>query len=202
MNDAIKMQISAFVDGELPQNEAELLLRRLCQDRELRQQAAEYLAMGRIMRGERALTGMAALRDRIAVTLDEPGFEEGAAVATSTAPRFMRSLAGVAIAASVALVAILGLQQMSVDTQPDAATSPGVADAADRIYTVPDGAEDRLADYRRSHNRSSSYVGAPSLSPELVRYDVSDELPPADEPPALDDDAEPESDSAGATTAP
>ena len=37
MNDGIKMQISAFVDGELPDNEAELLLRRLSQDLDLRQ---------------------------------------------------------------------------------------------------------------------------------------------------------------------
>ena len=70
MNDAIRMQISAFVDGELPQNEAELLLRRLCQDGALRQQAAEYMAVGRIMRGERTVAGMAQLRQRIAAELD------------------------------------------------------------------------------------------------------------------------------------
>ena len=63
MNDAIKTQISAFVDGELPQNEAELLLRRMSHDKELRQQAAEYLALGRAMRGEKTLAGMATLRD-------------------------------------------------------------------------------------------------------------------------------------------
>ena len=45
MNDGIKMQISAFVDGELPEAEAQLLLRRLSQDAELRQQAAEYFAI-------------------------------------------------------------------------------------------------------------------------------------------------------------
>ena len=38
MNDALKIQISAFVDGELPENESELLLRRLSQDIALRQQ--------------------------------------------------------------------------------------------------------------------------------------------------------------------
>ena len=32
MNEGIEMQISAFVDGELPENEAELLLRRMSQD--------------------------------------------------------------------------------------------------------------------------------------------------------------------------
>jgi negative regulator of sigma E activity len=44
------MQVSAFVDGELPENEAELLVRRLSQDAVLRQQVAEYLAIGRIRR--------------------------------------------------------------------------------------------------------------------------------------------------------
>ena len=73
MNDAIKMQISAFVDGELPQNEAELLLRRLCQDAELRQQAAEYLAMGRVMRGERVVAGLGMLRERVAAAIDDLG---------------------------------------------------------------------------------------------------------------------------------
>ena len=76
MNDGIKMQISAFVDGELPQNEAELLLRRLCQDRELRQQVAEYLAMGRVIRGERSVSGMSTLRGRISASLDDTSLQE------------------------------------------------------------------------------------------------------------------------------
>ena len=105
MNDAIKTQISAFVDGELPQNEAELLLRRLCQDVELRNQAAEYLAMGRAMRGERAIAGMSMLRERVAAAVDDKELQEEFADAEATAPRFMRPLAGVAIAATVALAA-------------------------------------------------------------------------------------------------
>ena len=51
MNEAIRMQLSAFVDGELPENEAEMLLRRLSQDVELRQQVAEFMAIGRALRG-------------------------------------------------------------------------------------------------------------------------------------------------------
>ena len=51
MNDAIKMQISAFVDGELPENEAQLLLRRMSQDRQLRQQAATYLMIEKGLQG-------------------------------------------------------------------------------------------------------------------------------------------------------
>ena len=48
MNDGIRMQISAYVDGELPENEAELLLRRMSQDAELRQEVAEYLGSHRL----------------------------------------------------------------------------------------------------------------------------------------------------------
>ena len=58
MNEALKMQISAFVDGELPENEAELLLRRLSQDAELRQQVSRYLEIGRAIRQERDVAGM------------------------------------------------------------------------------------------------------------------------------------------------
>ena len=64
MNDAIKAQISAYVDGELPDNEAELLVRRMSQDKAMREQAAEYLAVSRALRGERRIPGMEKLRDR------------------------------------------------------------------------------------------------------------------------------------------
>ena len=77
MNDAIKMQISAFVDGELPENEAQLLLRRMSQDRQLRQQAATYLMIGRSLRGERSVAGMTTLRERISAAIDDSVQEEG-----------------------------------------------------------------------------------------------------------------------------
>ena len=73
MNEAIRMQLSAFVDGELPDNEAELLLRRLSQDAELRQHVAEYMAIGRAIRGDTQVAGIDGLRDRIAATIDEDG---------------------------------------------------------------------------------------------------------------------------------
>jgi negative regulator of sigma E activity len=76
MNDAIKTQISAFVDGELPDNESEMLLRRLSQDLELRQQAAEYFAIGRAMKGHRDVKGIATLRERIAAQIGDTEFSE------------------------------------------------------------------------------------------------------------------------------
>ncbi len=176
MNDAIKAQISAFVDGELPQNEAELLLRRLCQDVELRSQAAEYLAMGRAMRGERAIAGMSMLRERVSAAIDDKELQEVFDDAEAAAPRFIRPLAGVAIAATVALAALFGLQQMTDVT--DVETVPGseaVAGAEDGSYTVPEPEYDLLRDYYNRHDASSSHIGFDSINPRLINgYDPGD----------------------------
>jgi hypothetical protein len=175
MNDAIKTQISAFVDGELPQNEAELLLRRLCQDVELRNQAAEYLAMGRAMRGERTIAGMSMLRERVTAAIDDKELQEEFADAEAAAPRFMRPLAGVAIAATVALVALVGLQQMSDVDEVDAGQlSDAILQAVDDSYTVPEPELDLLSDYYNSHDASSSHIGFDSITPRLITYEIRD----------------------------
>ena len=191
MNEAIRTQISAYVDGELPHNEAELLLRRMCQDRELRQQAAEYLALGRAMRGERLVAGTDRLRNRISAALDDTSLvqEEYVAVATRR-NRYLRPLTGVAIAATVAVAAIFGLQQMAgvpgSDSLPTAEPVAGVADSA---YTVPDRADDQLRDYYLRHSESSSEFGANSINTRLVTLQLYEDVtidgedePAADEP--------------------
>ena len=194
MNDAIKMQISAFVDGELPQNEAELLLRRLCQDGELRQQAAEYLAMGRAMRGERSIAGLSKLRERISAALGETSLQPDLDVAEIGTQRFLRPVAGVAIAATVALAALLGLQQLQIGTAPDADSSAGTELVAeDNIYTVPVQDDDQLLEYYTRHSATSSYFGANSINARLVTLQVREgdlvELE-ADEPPVEDSEDE------------
>jgi sigma-E factor negative regulatory protein RseA len=202
MNDGIKMQISAFVDGELPQNEAELLLRRLCQDAELRDQAAEYLALGRVMRGERHLAGMSTLRERIAASLDDTSLQAELDVADTAKPRFGRPLAGAAIAATVALAALLGLQQMTEVQELDPAVPVDtVAGSSDAAYTVPADEDELLRDYYLRHSESSSYFGANSINARLVtlqlREDVIFETDDAEQ-----DSAEQDSETDSVTTAP
>ncbi len=177
MNDGIKMQISAFVDGELPQNEAELLLRRLCQDRELRQQAAQYLAMGRVIRGERHIAGMSTLRERISASLDDSSLEEAFDVSETARPRFVRPLVGVAIAATVALAALLGLQQLSAVPDLDPTVSGDtVAESMDGSYTVPDQEDELLRDYYLRHTATSSYFGANSINARLVTLQLREDV--------------------------
>jgi len=174
MNDAIKMQISAFVDGELPDNEAELLLRRMSQDRELRQQAAEYLCTGRAMRGERDVARMGQLRDRIAAALDDKTLLEEFDTAATVRPGFMRPIVGVAIAATVALAALLGLQQLSAVPDVDAPSADRTVAGAvvDDAYTEPEQGDDQLREYFLRHTETASYFGVNSINPEVFTLEI------------------------------
>jgi sigma-E factor negative regulatory protein RseA len=174
MNDAIKLQLSAFIDGELPENESELLLRRLSQDSALRQQAEEYLAIGRALRGERDVPGMGDLRGRIASGLGVEPLPE-AQVETFVPSRFMRPVAGIAIAASVAVVALIGLRQVGGIDEGDLegvnAEFAAVAIDDSSMYTeqlstefVTDGPSDMVTQYYRQHEERSSGTGANILT--------------------------------------
>ena len=175
MNDAIRMQISAFVDGELPDSEADLLLRRMSQDAELRREAAEYLELGRVMRGEASLRGADLLRERIAAALDEKAFDDGAAESPRSANPALRPLIGVAVAASVALIALFGLQ-LTPGVDNNTGTQDRVVDVADEPgYTVPQPIDDELRQYLLSHGASSSELGANGMNARLVTLRLSEE---------------------------
>mgnify|MGYP003642498928 CR=1 FL=1 len=174
MNDALKIQISAFVDGELPAAEAELLTRRLSQDADLRRQAAEYFAIGRLMRGEQRIAGGADLRERIATAI---AAEEQAAEPLAATSRWQRPAAGVAIAASVAVLALVGLRQMDAGNDLPV---PGVAaNSIDAAYTEPTATDlvadrpgEMLMQYYRSHGASSGELGANGILSRLVTLEL------------------------------
>lgn len=186
MNDALKMQVSAFVDGELPENETELLVRRLSQDYELRQQVADYLSVGRVMRRESGVAGIERLRDRISAELDERPSQDNADRAPVSDPsRLLRPLTGVAIAATVALIAIVGLRQTpepGVDEIPDAVADLG----ADGSYTERASSDDLLRHYRLIHGEVASDFDANGINARLVTLQLR-EGAPVDEVPDEDD---------------
>jgi negative regulator of sigma E activity len=51
MSEQIREQVSAFLDGELPDSETELLLKRLTRDGELRESFGRYALIGESIRG-------------------------------------------------------------------------------------------------------------------------------------------------------
>lgn len=167
------MQLSAYVDDELPQNEAELLLRRLSQDVKLRQEVAEYLAIGRVMRGEVGVAGIDGIRNRVLAAIDDTAGTTDAVMEKEPATRALKPLIGVAIAATVALAAIFGLQQTTgVD---DVALKEG---NPLRVEVVPDYApqQDLLRQYFLSHGETSSQLGANGMKSRLVTLRFSEEL--------------------------
>lgn len=181
------MQVSAFVDGELPENEAELLLRRMSQDLELRQAVAEYLAIGRLMRAEPGLAGADRLHERIAATIDDRPVDADDAVSETTASRAVRPLAGVAIAATVALVAIFALQQTpGIDELPADAPLP-VAEVIPKV----DEQEERQRQYFLNHAETSSQFGANGMNSRVVSLRFSEELTAENENDELDGANEP-----------
>ena len=171
MNEAIRMQLSAYVDGELPQNEAELLLRRMSQDVELRQEVAEYLAIGRVMRGEAGVAGVDRIHDRVLAEIDHRIDVDSAGVVEPPA-RAIKPLLGVAVAATVALVAIFGLQLTStVDVVEPQEAVTAIVD------TVPEYSpqQEQLRQYLLSHGETSSQLGANGINSRLVTLRISSE---------------------------
>jgi negative regulator of sigma E activity len=183
MNDQIRMQISAFVDGELPDAEADLLLRRMSQDAELRKKAAEYLDVGRAMRGEASVRGIERLQERVAASISDKPLVEEEAPAEDSAARSMRPLIGVAVAASVALIAIFGLQVTpGVDTTNSVANDATVADVTEEPgYTVPQPVDEQLKQFYLSHGESSSELGANGMNARLVGLRMSEDPLPEEE---------------------
>ena len=185
MNEAIRMQVSAFVDGELPENEADLLVRRLSQDAHLRKQVSEYLAIGRIMRGEYSLQGSDALRERIAAELDAGSLQEPADSVVANQPsRYVRPVAGAAIAATVALVAIFGLGRVA-DVDTAAPTTAVIADEA-VSETVPTMSDDELRRLMILHGDGSNSFSTRVTSLQMRADELAEEA--AVEDPEADDE--------------
>ncbi len=188
MNEAIRMQLSAFVDGELPDNEKELLLRRLSQDAELRRELGEYLAIGRAMRGELRPAGVDLLRDRIDSAIESGEGIELPDEDVASPDRRLRPLAGFAIAASVALLALVGLQMYP------GATSIDVQDVdLTAVETQTQPSTDELFEQLRQHHDAAgdeNHINTVLTSIEIGREAIEDQEDDSDaEPPesVLDD---------------
>jgi sigma-E factor negative regulatory protein RseA len=121
MSEQIREQVSAFLDGELPNSETDLLLKRLTRDSELRESFGRYALIGEALRGGGSPMLTRGFSSRVNLTIDG----EAAHVAGHVQPRasrWWRPLAGVAVAAGVATVAIVALQQRAI--------SPGLRGAS------------------------------------------------------------------------
>ena len=111
MSEQIREQVSAFLDGELPNSESELLLKRLTRDAELRESFGRYALVGEAIRGGSHSLVTQGFTGRVNLAIDGepiPALGQGA---QAHASRWWRPFAGAAVAAGVAAIAVVALQQ-------------------------------------------------------------------------------------------
>jgi negative regulator of sigma E activity len=186
MREQIREQVSAFLDGELPSSETELLLKRLTRDAELREGFGRYALIGEVLRGAGSGTGRYPLSRGFAAgvnaAIDGEALPASPPAMHERAPRWWRPVAGAAVAAGVAAVAVVALQQRTVSPSLRAVVpvmAQNVAKPQEALsYTVPAVAPvdeappmlpaARLTSYVFAHSRYSSVLGQSNVLSGLL----------------------------------
>jgi sigma-E factor negative regulatory protein RseA len=114
MSEQIREQVSAFLDGELPNSETELLLKRLTRDAELRDSFGRYALIGEAVRGTSRGLITRGFSGRVNLAIDGELIPASEHVSQTRGPRWWRPFAGAAVAAGVAAIAVVALQQRAV----------------------------------------------------------------------------------------
>ncbi len=129
MSEQISEQVSAFLDGELPNSETELVLKRLTRDGELRESFGRYALIGEAVRGGTLSLMTKGFAARVNLAIDGEPIPAGGHAPQIRAARWWRPFAGAAVAAGVAAVAVVALQQRAVAP----GLRPGAAVTAQRM---------------------------------------------------------------------
>jgi sigma-E factor negative regulatory protein RseA len=184
MSEQIREQVSAFLDGELPDSETELLLKRLTRDSELRHSFGRYALIGETVRGASCVSRSFAARVNQAID-GEPAAAP-LQIIKARQSRWWRPVAGSMVAASVAAVAVVALQQRAVApgvrvaatlAQSPAVMRPAVMNESDSYTVPPAGSEAapaaavpaaRLTSYVFAHSRYSVGLGQGSMLSTLL----------------------------------
>jgi sigma-E factor negative regulatory protein RseA len=194
MSEQIREQVSAFLDGELPGSETELLLKRLTRDPELRHSFGRYALIGESLRGSSRSCLTRDFASKVNRAIDGEPATPAIQAIRGRHTRWWKPIAGTAVAAGVAAVAVVALQQRAVapgtrTLTAASAQSVRAAQPKEAIsYIVPAAvtAENppvvpaaRFTSYVFAHSKYSVGLGQGSLLSAL--------LTDADEQPATPD---------------
>ncbi len=130
MSEQIREQVSAFLDGELPNSETELLLKRLTRDQELRESFGRYALIGESLRGGTHARLSQGFPGRVNRAIDGEPLIADAATVRGRSSVWWRPFAGAAVAAGVAAIAVVALQQRAIAPTVRAALPVTVPNAA------------------------------------------------------------------------
>jgi sigma-E factor negative regulatory protein RseA len=213
MNEELDSQLSAMFDNELPGAECELLARRLSRDEQLKARWGRYAAIGATIRAEGSVRLNVDMARRVSAAISsEPVMQEAVAhTRRRDALRWWRPLTGMALAASVAAVAILLLRLQSGPAPLSASRSDramglqepslvrGTAEPPGDSYVVPRVTARRavlpstqLANYVVAHSEFSSPLNRGHLLSALMAGEAPTVVTPtgSEEPvEEADDDA-------------
>ncbi|HEU4517061.1 MAG TPA: sigma-E factor negative regulatory protein [Steroidobacteraceae bacterium] len=201
MTDRIKEQLSAFLDGELPDPESALLLKRLERDDDLRGALSRYSLIGAVLRSDGDVPAARHVAARVSAAIAREPARSAALPRVRRRDEILRASAGLAVAAGVALGAVLLVQQ--VVSQDPVAPAAVVAqtemlpvqpvqdpDEAAGSYVTPPAVDApagippaELANYLVAHYGYASPLVRRSVGAGLISDDESalaEALPPAE----------------------
>ena len=173
MSDEIREQLSALIDDELSDVEQPLLLGRVQRDTELRECLGRYQLIGEVMRGIVDTTALGGVADRVRRALQQDVAGQVPDTPKQEGFNWWKPVAGFAVAASVALVAVLtvsSLRETATDLVPELASSqagvPVVARVSDEQWDrIEPGIDKRLTGYLVNHNEYAASRGVQGVMP-------------------------------------
>ena len=204
MTHRIKEQLSAFLDGELPDQESALLLKRLERDDDLRGALSRYSLIGAVLRSDGDVPAARQVAARVSAAIAKEPLRVAAIARMPGLGALTSSLAGLAVAAGVAFGAVLLVQQLATqDGSPQAvlaqvevppvvpvSVDTDVIDEPAEIYVTPPAAEvpggiapAELANYLVAHYGYASPLVRRSVGAGLISVDdpaLVDVEPPGD----------------------
>ena len=203
MVDSVKEQVSACLDGELPERELPLLSKRLSQDAELEGALTRYALISETLRTGEAVQPSKDFANAVMARISgEPPAKSAASIPARVLHR-LRPAAGIAVAATVAALAVFSVQRSGlISTQVVVDNTAGgpaaVSEEVTDRYVVPAMPSNtsafipatRLTNYVVAHSEYSSPLGRRSVlsgvlaeeEPEVMS-DLPEETPvsPAEE---------------------
>ncbi len=175
MNESPKEQLSALIDGELERDSARFLMKRMESDTELRGAWERWQLAGACLRRQPAYD----LPESFAAGIARRIADEPAPRATAAFGGVLRWAAGLAVAASVALAALVVVQPVTAPEQGEVSLVAAPVAPAAVVEASPVRAEDLRPDLGpatqvvsgvRSHYLGPALPSDPQLDAYLVRH--------------------------------
>ena len=182
MTDRIREQMSALLDGELPQDEVGLLVRRLERDGELRRAFGHYVLAGEVLRSPGGPLASSAFAAAVSAAIDEAPAQSARALAEESAQGrwWSKPAFATAVAATAAMFAVL-IVQTGVQQPPASVAASALREAQQAFAAIPvihassptAANSQRLASYLVAHSQFASPIGRRNVWSGVLAADPS-----------------------------